>query len=61
MTLYTFYCNRADGSPVSLETAELPGDAQASAWASRVILDHLTCETVEVFDGERAVSTTRRS
>ena len=60
MTLYTFYCNRADGTPVSLETADLPGDAQASAWAARVMREHASCETVEVFDGERAVSTARR-
>jgi hypothetical protein len=60
LTLYTFYCNRADGSPLSLETAELASDEGAAAWAQRVIRDHASCHTVEVFDEERLVATALR-
>ena len=60
MTLYTFYCNRADGSPLSLESAELCDDARAREWAARVMADHRSCQRVEVFDQERLVLSTER-
>lgn len=53
--LYTFDCRRADGSPVCFEAHELGSDAAALALARRLLAEHVTCASVEVFDGERLV------
>ena len=60
MPFYTFYCHRADGSPLSLEVAELEGDAQAAERAARIVREHDSCATVQVFEDERLVTTARR-
>ena len=60
MTFYTFYCNRADGAPVALETADLADDARAREWAARVLADHASCQRVDVFDQERLVMAMER-
>ncbi|MFC3080418.1 hypothetical protein ACFODL_20145 [Phenylobacterium terrae] len=58
--LYTFDCRRADGSPVCFEAHELGSDARALALARRLLAEHLTCASVEVFDGERLVGAVSR-
>ena len=54
--LYTFDCRRANGSPVCLEAKELRSDARAIAWAGRLLTEHLTCASIEVFEAERRVA-----
>lgn len=58
--LYTFDCRRADGSPVGFEAHELGSDARALTLARRLLAEHVTCASVEVFDGERLVGAVLR-
>jgi hypothetical protein len=53
--LYTFDCRRADDSSICLEAHELGGDEQAFALARKLLEQHLTCSTIEVFHGNRFV------
>jgi hypothetical protein len=55
MPLYTFHLFNANDRAVSLEAAELPSDGGAFARAGELLADHMSCDRVEVWDGERAV------
>jgi hypothetical protein len=55
VTLYTFHLYGIDGAPLSLEAADLDGDGDTFGRAGRLLEEHLSCDHVEVWDGERAV------
>ena len=61
MALYTFDCRRSNDSPICLEAHELSSDDQALAWARKMMTEHLTCSTIEVFEGERLVGGVARA
>ena len=60
MALYTFYCQRADGRPLSIESADLACDQTAATWADRVLIQHRSCGYVDVVEDQRLVLTARR-
>ena len=55
MPLYTLHLFSANDRAVSFEAAELPSDGGAFARAGELLADHMSCDHVEVWDGERAV------
>jgi len=60
MPCYTFYPNRPDGSALVFEAAELPSDAEAMAYARKVLSQHGSSVLVDIWDGDRDVDTVRR-
>jgi len=58
--LYTFDCRRADGSPICLEAHELSSDDRALALARKLLAEHLSCSSIEVFDADRRVGAVER-
>jgi len=52
LAIYTYYPCRG-GAPASLEAAEHPSDAAALEAARRVLAAHGSCDSVEVWQGER--------
>lgn len=56
MPLYTFHCRRLDGAPVSFHACDLVDDLAARAHAARLLIEHLSCDLVETYDGERLVN-----
>jgi hypothetical protein len=60
MPCYTFYPNRSDGSALVFEEAELPSDAEAMAYARKVLSQHGSSVLVDIWDGDRDVDTVRR-
>jgi hypothetical protein len=61
MPLYTFYCQKEDGGPLSIESAELAGDHAARRWADTVLKQHASCDYVEVLDDQRLVLIARKA
>lgn len=55
MPLYTFYPTRRDGSSPSFEAHELVCDTTALERAVRILTRHESCDTIEVWDGDRQV------
>jgi hypothetical protein len=55
VTLYTFHLYGIEGAPLSLEAADLDGDGDTFTRAGRLLEEHLSCDHIEVWDGERAV------
>lgn len=55
MSLYTFHCRRLDGAPVSFHACDLADDLTALAHAAQLLAEHLSCDLVETYDGERLV------
>lgn len=55
MPIYTFYPTRCDGSSPTFEAHELSSDATALDRAARILQGHDSCETVEVWEGDRQV------
>lgn len=53
MPLYTFHCRRFDGAPVSFHACDLADDLAAHGHAARLLAEHLSCDLVETYDGER--------
>ena len=55
MPMYTFHIRSADGSPISLEVFELQYDGETFARAGALLEQHVTCDHVEVWHGDRPV------
>jgi hypothetical protein len=55
MAAYTFRMRRLDGRPISLTLREFANDGETFAEAGRMLNEHITCDHVEVWDGDRAV------
>jgi hypothetical protein len=55
MSAYTFQMQTLDGQPISLRLRELANDGETFAEAGRMLDEHITCDHVEVWDGDRAV------
>ena len=55
MPLYTLHMYRMDGTGISFDTVELPYDAATFTRAGALMEEHLSCDYVEVWDGERPV------
>ena len=55
MTVYTFHFCRIDGGSSSFEAFDLASDGATIAKADRLLAEHLSCDHVEVWDGQRAV------
>lgn len=61
MALYLFYFSRAGGAAASFEAHELETYAQVEACARRLLSEHPSCSAVEVWAGDRRVTTQRRT
>lgn len=61
MALYLFYFSRADGAAASFEAHELGTYAQVDACARRLLSEHPSCSAVDVWAGDRRVTTQRRT
>lgn len=57
MPLYTFYPCDCDGVSNTFEAHELPPEAKVADFALKVLLEHPSCDYVEVWQGERYVLT----
>jgi hypothetical protein len=55
MPMYTFHLRTPGEAPVGLEAFELAHDAAAFAKAAELLDEHLSCDHVEIWDGDRAV------
>ena len=55
MAAYTFQMRTLDGRPIGLTLRELANDGETFAEAGRMLDEHITCDHVEVWDGDRAV------
>lgn len=55
MPMYTFHLYSADGRAITLDAVELEHDAATFARAGVLLDEHLSCDHVEVFQGERGV------
>lgn len=60
MTLYTFNLCRPDGVSASFEAHDLPKDSDTFARAGELLDQHLSCDYVEIWDGERPVLSRHR-
>jgi len=61
MPMYTFHLCNAEGGAPSFEAFELSGDHDIFARAEALMGQHLSCDHVEVWQGERAVLALHRS
>ena len=55
MPLYTFHLYKAGGIAGAFHFCTLTNDGDTFAEAGRLLEEHLTCDLVEVWDGDRAV------
>jgi hypothetical protein len=55
MPTYTFLLFRRDDAAISLDAVGLDHDEATLAWSGKLLEDHLSCDYVEVWDGDRAV------
>jgi hypothetical protein len=55
MPLYTFHLCKPDGIAVTFQAITLRSDGETFAKAGELLDDHLSCDHVEVWDGDRAV------
>jgi hypothetical protein len=55
MAAYTFQMRTLDGQPIGLTLSEFANDGETFAEAGRMLDEHITCDHVEVWDGDRAV------
>ena len=55
MPTYTFLLFRADGSADTLDAVDLDYDGATFLRAGQLLSNHLSCDHVEVWDGDRAV------
>lgn len=60
MPLYTFYPCHEDGGADTFQTFDLPNDDAAYERAVTVLQDHISCEYVAVWCGERMLGNTRK-
>lgn len=61
MLTYTFHLRRSDVFPTGLEAFNLANDAAAFHKAGEILNEHLSCDHVEVWDGERPVVSRHRN
>ena len=55
MPMYTFHLRRPNEAPAGFESFDAASDAEAFQAAGYLLDDHLSCDHVEVWDGDRAV------
>ncbi len=55
MPMYTFHLFNSSGAALVFDAIELPHDGSTFARAGDLLAEHLSCDHVEVWDGERAV------
>jgi hypothetical protein len=55
MAMYTFQMRTLDREPLSLALGEFANDGETFAEAGRMLDEHITCDHVEVWAGDRAV------
>ena len=55
MPMYTFHLRTLGEAPVGFEAIELAHDAASFAKAGDLLDEHLSCDHVEVWDGDRPV------
>lgn len=55
MALYTFRLCKPNGFSASFEAYELSGDGESLARAAELLDEHLNCDHIEVWAGERPV------
>lgn len=55
MPVYTFHLFSPTGVAMTLDLAELPHDGATFARCGDLLIEHLSCDYVEVWEGERAV------
>ena len=55
MPMYSFHLCSPDGHSASFEAVELENDAATFAKAGELLAQHLSCDHVEVWQGERGV------
>ena len=55
MPMYTFQLRKPDGVPLGLEACELDYDGETFSKAGELLDQHLSCDHVEIWDGDRAV------
>ena len=61
MSIYTFYPRKADGASSAFDAMELRNDAQARAFARRVLDQHASAVEVSIWAGEREVGRVTRA
>jgi hypothetical protein len=60
MPTYTFLLFRRDDAAVSLDAVPFDHDDATFARAGELLEEHLSCDYVEVWDGDRAVAARHR-
>jgi hypothetical protein len=55
MPLYTFHLCRLDGLSASFSVHDLAQDGATLARAAELLEEHLSCDHVDVWDGDRPV------
>ena len=55
MPMYTFYLRTAFGGSTGLQAFELRSDADSLARAGWLLDEHVSCDHVDVWSGDRAV------
>lgn len=60
MPMYTFHLCNADGRSPSFEAFELPTDGDVFAQAERLLVEHRSCDHVDVWESERPLLSLHR-
>jgi len=60
MPTYTFLLFREDDAAISLDAIELTDDGATVTRAGALLEEHLSCDHVEVWDGDRRVMVRQR-
>jgi len=60
MPIYTFHLRRSDEVATGLDVLDLDHDATAFQKAGELLEDHLSCDHVEVWEGERPLVSRHR-
>jgi hypothetical protein len=55
MPMYTFYLRSFRGGSPGLRALELSSDAESLAAAAKLLDEHLSCDHVDIWTGDRAV------
>ena len=55
MAMYTFHLFREGGAGTMLDALDLPDDGAGFARAGELLAEHMSCDRVEVWQGDRQV------
>jgi hypothetical protein len=58
--MYTFHLRRLQGGPTGLEAHQLQNDGESFAKAGAILDEHLSCDHVDVWAGDRPVLSRHR-